>query len=114
MNTTLTATQAPSETGMPLIRIAFWNAVLFWGVPGMQTLFMSFYAGQRYVLLLMVNLLVLALILIPLTVGWRLSKAIGVSRKNVAFAIGIGMLLCLHVMWTVRWVFYYGRSQVAM
>jgi hypothetical protein len=88
MNTTPTATQAPSETGMPLIRIAFWNAVLFWGVPGMQTLFMSFYAGQRYVLLSMVNLFVFAFALIPLTVpALRVECSVFGVRRSVDFTL---------------------------
>lgn len=109
MNTTPTATQLLSETGMPLIRIAFWNSVLFWGVPGVQTLFMSFYKGQYYVLLLMANLFIFALVLIPLAAGWKLSKAIGLSGKKLFHVIGIGVLLCLHVIWTAGWIFYYDR-----
>lgn len=109
MNTTTTETHVLSETGMPLIRIAFWNAVLFWGVPGVQTLFMSFYKEKWYVLLLTANLFVFALVVIPLAIGWELSKAIGISRKKLLLVISIGALLCLHVMWTTSWIFYYNR-----
>jgi hypothetical protein len=94
---------------LPLIRIAFWNAVLFWGVPGVQTHFMYFYKEQCYAWLFAANLFVLVLVGIPLVLGWKLSDMSAMSRNRLGLVIGIGVLFCVHVIWTVGWIFNYSK-----